>query len=498
MLRKPILCLLPFLLFATDQLDAQEHFKNRPGFMELSGRMIARPLQDGPNLEIARERLAATLIKREARVDEYIFAVPEGFTEDQVSAKLMATGDYQYVEPDWICFPLNTPNDPLFTLQWHHQKIESALAWNTITDASSIVAAYTDTGVDINHPDLVNNLIDGYNQVSGLWESQGGQLDDINGHGTNVAGCIGAEGNNGIGVAGVAWKVQIMPIRVSESSTGGAYISDITGGAMVAADAGADTVSSSYSGVESSSIGSAGTYIKSRGCLYFYAAGNSGTNLSGFDYPDVIVVGATTSSDLRASWSSYGVAVDCTAPGVSIETTAMGGGYSAPSGTSFSTPLTNGVAAMIFAQNPGITAQAVEDILLSSCDDIGAAGEDDIYGFGRVNLRKAVENAPSGPLVMTVGSLIGGNLVNVHVEECSSQAMVVVAYSLVGLGSSYEVNTGMTLGIARNRVALLLVSDTLGIADSYAFVPSKGTGRTVWVQAAEVGNLSNIHSAVIQ
>ncbi|MDP7062359.1 MAG: S8 family serine peptidase [Planctomycetota bacterium] len=495
---KSTLLLLPILALAANDLSAQEQFKHRPGYMELSGRMIARPLQDGPNLEAARDRLQASLIKYDERIDTFIISVPEGMTEDALSAELMATGDYEYVEPDWICYPLNTPNDSRFGNQWHHQNMESELGWNTLTDASSIIAAYTDTGIDTNHPDLVNNLIDGYNQVSGLWQSQGGDMEDINGHGTYVAGCIGAEGNNGFGVAGVAWKIQIMPIRVSESSGGGAYLSDITGGAMVAIDNGASTASSSYSGVENSSVGTAGTYIKGQGGLYFYAAGNSDQNHSSFDYPDVIIVGATRSNDARASWSSYGLAVDCVAPGVSIETTSVGGGYSAPSGTSFSTPLTNGVAAMIYANNPGISAQAVEDILLDSCDDLGAAGEDNIYGHGRVNLRKALEASPTSPLVLTLGTITGGAIANADVADCTPSAQVIVAYSLQGLGSSFEWNTGMFLGIANNTVVLNMIANAAGIANGSSFVPSRGTGRTVWVQACEAGNVSNIHSSVIQ
>lgn len=496
---KSTLFLIPFLLVATGELGAQEHFKNQPGYKELSGRMIARPLQDGPNLQAARERVMATLIKYDERVDEYIISVPEGMTEDDFSAKLMETGDYQYVEPDWICYPLLTPNDSRFSNQWHHQNMESEAGWDILTDASTIVAAYTDTGIDTNHPDLVNNVIEGYNQVDGQWQSQGGDLEDINGHGTWVAGCIGAEGNNGIGVAGMAWKVQIFPIRISNSSGGGAYLSDITGGSMFAVDNGAQTVSSSYSGVDSPSVGTAGTYIKGQGGLYFYAAGNSGNNWSGFDYPDVIIVGATGSNDVKASWSGYGLAVDCVAPGVGIESTARGGGYSNPSGTSFSTPLTNGVAAMIFANNPGISAQGVEDILLDNCTDLGAAGEDNTYGNGLVNLRGALEaGGPGGALVLTMGTLAGGAIVNADVADCTPAAQVVVAYSLQGLGSSFEWNTGMFLGIANNTVALMLTANTFGVANGNSFVPSRGSGRTVWVQAAEAGNVSNIHSALIQ
>lgn len=494
---KSTLLLLPILAFAANDLAAQEQFKNRPGYMELTGRMIARPVQDGPNLEAARARLQSSMIKYDERIDLFIINVPKGTTEDALSAELMATGDYEYVEPDWMCYPLNTPNDSRFGNQWHHQNMESELGWDTLTDASSVISAYTDTGIDTNHPDLVNNLINGYNQVSGLWQNQGGDMEDINGHGTWVAGCIGAEGNNGIGVAGVAWKVQIMPVRVSEASSGGAYISDITGGAMVAVDNGAVTASSSYSGVDSGAVGTSGTYIKNQGGLYFYAAGNSGQNHSSFDYPDVIVVGATGSNDVKASWSSYGLAVDCVAPGVSIESTAMGGGYSAPSGTSFSTPLTNGVATMIFANNPGISAQAVEDILLSSCDDLGPAGEDNTYGRGRVNLRAALEAGTPGPLVLTMGTITGGGIVNADVADCTPSAQVIVAYSLQGLGSSFEWNTGMFLGIRNNRVALNLTANVAGVANGNSLVPSRGTGRTVWVQACEAGNVSNIHSSVI-
>jgi hypothetical protein len=291
--------------------------------------------------------------------------------------------------------------------------------------------------------------------------------------------------------------VQIMPIRVSEASSGGAYLSDITTGGMVAVDNGASTISASYTGVENPSIGTAGTYIKGQGGLYFYAADNYGQNHSSFDYPDVVVVGATTSGDVRASWSSYGLAIDCVAPGVGIETTSMGGGYSAPSGTSFATPLTNGVAAMIFANNPGMSAQGIEDILLASCDDIGAAGEDNTYGHGRVNLRAAMEYSGAAPLDLTLGTLIGGSIVNANVDNCTPAAMVVVAYSVQGLGLSVEPNTGELLGISNNQTALILTADAFGTANGNSLVPARGSGRTVWVQAAEVGNVSNIVSSVI-
>lgn len=459
--------------------------------------MTVRPLQDAPTSAETRSRLDGLVLRYFEEVDEYVITLPDGMTEDGVHDWLMATGDYQYVHPDWMCFPINTPNDPNFGQQWHHQNMESEAGWDVITDAPTIIAAFTDTGVDTNHPDLVNNLIPGYNQVSGQWENLGGDLEDINGHGTWVGGCIGADGNNGIGVAGMSWDIQLMPIRVSEDPGGGAYLSDLTDGARVAVDNGASTVSASYSGVGNSSVGTTGTYIKGQGSLYLYAADNNGTNHSGFDYLDVLIVGATDSNDNKASWSSYGLAVDCVAPGVNIESTAMGGGYSAPSGTSFSTPLTNGVAAMIYANNPGISAQAVEDILLDNCVDLGSPGEDDTFGRGLVNLRGALEAGAPGPLVLTIGTMVAGTTISITVEDCTPLGTVYLAYSFTGTGSSFEPLTGQTLGLDAHRLSPAFGADAAGTLSLTPFLPSSTTGRTIWMQATETGNLSNIHNETI-
>lgn len=480
-------------------LPAQVQFQHRPGELELTGRMMVRPLQTADPSAAALSRLDGLVIRHFPEVDEYVIQVPEGMDEDTTAAWLMSTGDYEYVHPDWLCFPVNTPNDSNFNQQWHHQNMESELGWDTITDASTVIAAYCDTGVDTNHPDLVNNLIEGYNQVDGLWQNSGGDLEDINGHGTYVAGCIGAEGNNGIGVAGVAWRVQLMPIRVSNSPGGGAYLSDITDGARVAIDNGAKTASASYTGVQNTSVETTGTYIKGQGGLFLYAADNYNQNHSSFDWADVVVVGATDQGDNKAGFSSFGTAIDCVAPGVGIETTSVGGGYSAPSGTSFSTPLTNGVLAMIFANNPGIGAQAAEDLLYANCDDIGAAGEDSTFGHGRVNLRKAVEaGSGGGPYTLTVGPIIAGGATTFAISGASPFALQAVSYSFAGLGSSVEPVTGETLGIANARPGFTTPAGIQGDAVINLFIPNRGVGRNVWIQAAESGAVSNIVASSIQ
>ena len=292
-------------------------------------------------------------------------------------------GDYQYVEPDWICYPIDTiPNDPQYGSQWQHPKMQCPKAWDLYTGDSTRIAAFVDTGVDTDHADLKDHLIPGYNAVDRLTQAQGGQVEDINGHGTAVSGCIGAIGNNGTGVAGVNWTIKLLPVRASNSSGGGAYMTDLTHGALWAAQNGAKTISVSYSGVSSSSVGTTGTQIKALDALLIWAAGNDGSQLSGFDWADVIVAGATDTSDNPASFTNYGTPIDVMAPGVSVHTTKNGGTYASVSGTSFSAPLTNGVAALIWGYNPGSTANEVETALFDGCDDLGNPS---LFGHGRVN-----------------------------------------------------------------------------------------------------------------
>jgi len=399
---KRSLIALCLLLFSFSLLIGEEiNYQEKRGELEFSGRMIVRPIQaefyqsQGLDREdinrrrnAAADRLVEWLIRYEPIVDEHIVDIPEGFDENSFAEMLMATGDYQYAEPDWICYPIDTiPNDPQYGSQWHHPKMQCPKAWDLFTGTSSHIAAFVDSGVDKDHPDLQAHLIPGYNAVDRKTELQGGKVDDINGHGTNVAGCIGAIGNNAIGVAGMNWTISLLPIRATNSSSGNASMSDLTHGALWAIQNGARTVSVSYTGVDSSSVGSTGTKIKNIGGLLIWAAGNAGYQISGSDWQDVIVVGATNSSDQRTSFSNYGQIIDVMAPGSSVTTTKNGGGYSSVSGTSFSAPLTNGACALIWGYAPTITPAEVEQSLFDGCDSMGVPSEN---GHGRINPFKSL------------------------------------------------------------------------------------------------------------
>ncbi|MBC8406780.1 MAG: S8 family serine peptidase [Planctomycetes bacterium] len=495
-----LVCLLaPILACATLAQEPPSEFVEQPGHLELSGRMIARPVQ---NNELARDQALAQIegliVLNYPEVDEWIVLVPEGEDENSFAAQLITTRNWEYVHPDWICYPLLIPDDTNFGSQWHHQMIESEAAWEVIHSAPDRIAAWTDTGVDTDHPDLMNQLLPGYNAVDHLTEAQGGEIEDINGHGTLTGGTIGATGNNGIGVAGAVWDIQLLPIRVSNSASGGAYLSDLEHGARWAVENGAKTISASYSGVEYSSVQTTGAYVRSLGGLYFYAADNNDTNHSSFDWDDVVVVGASDFTDGKAWFSSYGVAVDMTAPGVDIWSTEMGGGYRGASGTSLSTPLANGVASLLWAANPYLTTYEVEQSLYAACDDLGDAGEDDVFGHGRANMKNAVFEALEGDLIILTPNLLAGKYANITLNGAQPSTVVFLGYSITGTSVVNISRLKTTIGLDQPQAAGQVLTDANGSAMFHKFLPLETMGITVWIQAACVGDTSNIDARVIQ
>ncbi len=387
-------------------------FEEVPGERQFSGILIARLIQPEKAAErglseaaharavaqAERDLRALGIARHYPEVDEYLVKVPAGETENQVIARLMATGNFEYVEPDWIVFPVACPNDAQFSQQWHHaaNRLGSCAAWDLETGSPDIVIAICDTGILAAHQDLLLHKREGYHVPSQRWESQGGPINDINGHGTNCSGSAAANGNNAVGVAGMGWNLGHRTMRVTDSTDGSASISNLTLAARVAADAGDKVASVSYSGVNSSTVFTTGTYVRSKGALLVWAAGNSNVNLSGNREDSVIVVGATDQNDARASFSNYGTLVDLFAPGVSIRTTSRTSttSYTSVSGTSFACPITAGLCGLIWSRNPTLTPAEVESILRATCVDLGTAGVDGTFGYGRINAAAAIAATP--------------------------------------------------------------------------------------------------------
>jgi subtilisin family serine protease len=491
-----------FSATAQEASNLNLNFQERPGLQEFTGRMIVRPLQVDALMaqgysqsqavairEAARERLDGLVREYVTPNDEYVINLPEGMDEFNMATNLMATGDYQYAEPDWMLYPdATTPNDPQFSSQWWHQNINSENGWDFYTGDTSYISAVVDTGVDTNHPDLQANLISGYNSADRQTQANGGKVEDINGHGTWVMGCVGAIGNNNNQVAGVMWNSSLMPIRTTNSSGGGAYLSDLTNGALWAGQNGAGSVSVSYSGVESSSVGTTGTSLKNNyDCLMVWAAGNSGYALSSSaDWANVIIVGATDQNNNKVSWSNYGAPLDLMAPGTSILTTQNGGGTGSPSGTSFSTPITQGAIALIRSYNTALSAQETEDILFGAATNIGTNFN---TGNGLLNVEQNMIDAGGGgttyDLTLTInGSLVGGTTASATVTG-SVWTSKVYLFNGSGAGSSTIGFLGVTLDIANASQILSRTANSAGIADISKYLPNRLSGMTVYLQAAD-------------
>jgi hypothetical protein len=191
----------------------------------------------------------------------------------------------------------------------------------------------------------------------------------------------------------MGWNLRIMPIRVSTAANGGASYENLLQGVQWAAEHGAKVISTSYSGIGYPPIETTGEYVRSLDATMMWAAGNSATNHSGWDFEHVVVVGASNQSDQRASFSSYGLGVDLFAPGVSILSSLRTGGYGLASGTSMATPVANGALALVRSANPALSAEHAEYLLFNSCDFWDGVANNELFGWGRINLRRAVEFA---------------------------------------------------------------------------------------------------------
>lgn len=258
-----------------------------------------------------------------------------------------------------------TPPPAKESLPWGVDRIDAELAWINSTGVG-VKAAILDTGIDVDHPDLVANLAGGVNIINPKKH-----YDDDNGHGTHVAGIVAAVDNE-IGVIGVAKQTSLYGVKVLDRN-GSGWLSNIIAGLEWCINNGMDIVNmslgvSSYSQTFQEAIIS----VYNAGIVQVAAAGNDGGAVS---YPaafsEVIAVLATDSSDRVPSWSNFGSQIDLCAPGVDVYSTYKGGGYKTLSGTSMSAPHVSGVVALILENQSNYTPDQVLQVLTSTADDLG-------------------------------------------------------------------------------------------------------------------------------
>ncbi len=367
-----------------------------------------------------------------------------------IGQKLLADPRVKYVEANTILHADRMPNDPQFNQLYglHNEgtdggkagaDIDAPQAWDVTTGSRNVLVGVIDTGVDYTHPDIMPNYwsnpgetgvaADGTDKISnGVDDDANGFIDDWRGwdfanndndplddnnHGTHVAGTIGGQGDDGVGVVGVNWNVSIVGLKFLTGAGSGTLE-----GAVMAIEYGTKlgvTLTSNswggggYSETMEAAIREAGE----QGVLFIAAAGNDGTDNdvdphfpSSYDLDNVISVAATDRNDAIADFSCFGLnSVDLGAPGVDIVSSIPGNKYDKYSGTSMATPHVSGAAALVKAAYPDATAAQIKARLLNTADPVDSLAGKTVTG-GRLNVASALENDAVAPnaatsLVMT-------------------------------------------------------------------------------------------------
>lgn len=283
-----------------------------------------------------------------------------------------------------------TTSDPGSSYQYDWSLVGAPSAWAVTSGSPSVVVAVVDTGVDTTHADLA-----GPRMLAG-WDFSNGDAvpEDDCSHGTHVAGIVAAGKDNGVGGSGAA-QVSLLPVKVMKMTSGscGGSFSTIASGIRWAADEGADVITMSLGcagGCWSQATADAVEYAWAKGALLVGSAGNAGpcTDCVSFpaSHPRVIAVACTDRYDAVCSFSSSGPEVDLAAPGRMVYSTLPSNAYGNFSGTSMSAPHVAGAAALALSADPSLTNAQVRELLQASAKDLGAAGQDEATGHGRIDM----------------------------------------------------------------------------------------------------------------
>ncbi len=392
-----------------------------PGRVLVSWRDASRPV-DG--LPAGQPLTGGQRLIDQPAINLWSLPVPIG-QECATAARLRREARLAYAELDFAVHStdLVTPTDPGWSNQWALRQINAPQAWSSVTDTTALVVAVIDSGIRLDHPDLATQVWVNSGETPGNYidDDGNGQIDDVHGwhfyhgwtgttyvpmqdaniaddygHGTHVAGIIGAATNNNVGIAGVAWGARVLPVKVLNQYGDGWY-SDIAAGIVYAVDNGANIINLSLGGtVDSPVLREPIEYAQAHGVLVIAATGNTGGSvLYPAAYDSVLAVAATDQSDQRAAFSNFGPEVDVAAPGVDIYSTwPWVTGYFTKSGTSMAAPHVAGVAALVWTQWPQLSARQVAIKIMLTAVDVGDVGWDTQTGFGRLEADRAVNQPP--------------------------------------------------------------------------------------------------------
>ncbi|HEX8073015.1 MAG TPA: S8 family serine peptidase [Pyrinomonadaceae bacterium] len=482
---------------------------------------------------VARAAAGATVLREFEFAPWQHVRLPAGADFSRALARFRRLPGVVAAQPNFV-YQLadTTPNDPRFAEQYGPLKIQAPLAWDTTTGSASVVVAVVDTGVLYTHADLAANMwrnpgetgtdAQGHDKATnGVDDDADGYADDVygldtanndadprddHGHGTHVAGIVGAVGNNGAGVAGVNWTVRLMALKIFNQSGIGSSATAI--GALqyvlMMKRRGVDVrvTNNSWGGAPEApaydaALRAAFDALGAAGVLNVCAAGNNGANNdttpfypAGYDVAALLSVAASDSSDNRAGFSSYGATtVDLAAPGVNILSTVLSGGYGNLSGTSMASPMAAGAAALLAARDPSLSPLSLKASLMNAADVLPQW-----TGFVRTNGRLNVARALQTSVVCTYNvtptsasfnaSGGAGNSISVTAPAgCDWVARTNAPWLTLNSGADGHGGGALTYTVAQNdgpaRTATLFVADQIVNVTQAAAAPPDPTPTPV-------------------
>lgn len=418
-----VFCCFVFIVLATNFVSAQ---KNSKIFAE--GELLVKFKKglDKASVEQFNEQIGANVVEQFADLGWQRIKLPENLPIEKALERYRNSAEVEAVQPNYYYRLLAAPNDPQFPSMYGLQKISAPAAWDLTTGSANTVVAVIDTGTKLNHEDLAANLWTNAGEIqgNGVDDDGNGFVDDYygydfffndadpsdeNGHGTHVAGTIGALGNNALGVTGVNWNVRLMTIKIYDADgfgTTAAMLINAYNYVRMMKNRGVNirVTNNSYGGCDEAcgydqATKDAIDALGNAGVLQVFAAGNNGRNIETTPFypaqyatPSILSVAASNSVDTRWSNSNYGaVSVDVAAPGAGILSTYSSPLYASLSGTSMASPHAAGAAALLSSYNPSLSAASLKSTLMNTVDVL-TEWNGIVKTGGRLNAARALQN----------------------------------------------------------------------------------------------------------
>ena len=487
----------------------------KPAPVSRSDRILIKPRPDGDPLMLARFHAAqrVRVLRQFPQIEGIqVLQLPRGAEVPGLIRRYQQSGLVEFAEPDYRLDLAITPNDPRYAdgSLWHLNNygqsggkadadIDAPEGWDTLSAASNVIVAVVDTGIRYTHEDLAANLWVNPGEIpgNGLDDDGDGFIDDVyginaaanngnpidvQGHGTQVAGFIGAVGHNGTGVVGVAWRVKLMACRFYDDA-GNGYVSDAVHAIEFARSKGAQVINASFvSTAYSSTLYSAINSCRAAGIIFVAAAGNDAQDNdvnphypASYNLDNIVAVAATTRNDGLASFSDYGAAsVDLAAPGETVYSTfnSADNAYVWNSGTSFSSPITAGALALLRARYPAESYRQLIDRVFAATDPLPALTGKCVTG-GRLNLARAL--GPSVIADFAASPLAGEAPLTVRFTNASFGSITGVRWNFGDGTTSQEQNPIHTYSGPGQFAASLTVTNSSGVTST--------TNRTIMAVA---------------